>query len=367
MQKKILFIRFSSLGDVVLTESTIRLAKAYFPDYEIHYLTKPAFVDIIESFSDENQSLVDKIYLWKDKLNLIYSLNKEKYTAIIDLHCKFNTFLVKFFVKSEFTITYQKDHFLRILMIKKLTEKHIESVVHNYISTLEKLSKIKKIQSDFSLSQSLQDNICFPRLRANNKSLDEVKKIFSDYELTYCSDLNPADYSKKYLIAIFPGAQHKTKQFPIEKLAEFINTVPVYWNCSFIIMGDYKEKEYALKLRNLVEQRIYDLCGAFTIKQLIAAISMVHIVISNDSGPMHIAASLSKPQIAFYGATHSRLGFRPLNTKAVIIQKNIFCQPCSLHGGEECPKNNYYCMKLITNEEVFNVFKKLFEKEVLGV
>ncbi len=368
--KKILFIRFSSLGDIVLTESTVRLTKTYFPDYEIHYLTKKPFADLVKGFSyydfETLYPLVNKVHLWQDKMQLISLLNKEKFSYIVDLHSKFNSFIVKLLVKSDYTITWKKQHLLRLFMIKKLTDKHIDSVVWNYLETIKVIASTQK---DISISEE-DINSCFkPQLIVNQQDSDyqKVKDIFSSHNITVSNVNKPEEFSGKYLIAIFPGAQHKTKQFPIEKLAFFIDTIPEHWKCSFVIMGDYTEKELAINLNRLTEQPVYDLTGAFNIKQLIIAVNFMHTVISNDSGPMHIAAALDKPQIALYGATHSKLGFRPLNDKAVIIQKNLFCQPCSLHGSESCPKNHFYCMKSITTEDLFTSFKKLFEDKVLGI
>lgn len=368
--KKILFIRFSSLGDIVLTESTIRLTKHFFPDFEIHYLTKEPFDELVKNFliyeNNNFYPLIDKVYLWKNKLKLLRLLNQEKYTYIVDLHSKFNSFIVKLATKSNYTIIWKKQHLRRLMMIKRLTDKHIDSVVWNYLNTL---NMIASTQKNISLNPNEINSLHKPQLLINTQDADykKVMDIFAVHNLTVSNIDKPEDFAGKYMIAIFPGAQHKTKQYPIEKMALFIDSIPEYWHCSFVIMGDYKEKDIAINLRRLTNQTIFDLTGAFNIKQLIYAINFMHAVISNDSGPMHIAAALNKPQIALYGATHTKLGFRPLNDNAEIIQKNLYCQPCSLHGSDSCPKNHFLCMKSIQTEELFIVFKKMFEDKVLRI
>jgi len=124
-------------------------------------------------------------------------------------------------------------------------------------------------------------------------------------------------------------------------------------------MGDWNEKNIAYRLKRLTGVPLYDLIGAFALGLLPAAMSLLDIVITNDSGPMHIAAALGKSQIAIFGATHPRLGFRPLNDNAVIIQSENKCRPCSLHGSDNCRKYQLKCMYDIHSKEVFEALEKM--------
>jgi len=170
----------------------------------------------------------------------------------------------------------------------------------------------------------------------------------------------------QYLIGVFPGAKHNTKMYPIERIINFIIDVPDHWKCSFVFLGDWTDKEFTNKIRLLSDIKFYDLVGALDVQQLVGAVSMLDVVVSNDSGPMHIAAALGKPQIVIYGATHTRLGFRPLNDKAEILHANISCQPCSLHGSKECKRGTFKCMRDISSDEVYEVFKWVFEEMVVN-
>jgi len=75
---------------------------------------------------------------------------------------------------------------------------------------------------------------------------------------------------------------------------------------------------------------------------------------------MHLAAALRKPQIAIFGGTHPRLGFAPLNDKAIVLTADLACQPCSLHGRNKCPKGTFECMKQITPEMVEKALENIF-------
>jgi len=354
---KLLFIRFSSLGDIVLTEPCIRLAKALFPDSQIHYLTKPQYAPLLYSFQN-----IDKIHLYEKKFTLIKLLRAENYTYIIDLSAKLSSFLIKLFVPATKTITYKKQHFLRWCIVKKLTKKGIDTVVNNYIQTI--LSSVKTDADGINAVPT-------PKLTPLPEDILRAKEIFSNYQISLPSSENERtsdeNQTKHILLGIFPGAQHMTKQYPLEKLANVILTIPEEWDISIIILGDWDEKNIAYRLRKLTGLPLYDLTGAFELRILPAAISLLDVVITNDSGPMHIAAALSKPQVAIFGATHTRLGFRPLNDKAIIVQADLPCRPCSLHGGEKCTRGQLKCMYDIHSKEVFEAVEEGIRVQGLGI
>ncbi len=323
--KKILIIRLSSLGDIVLTQSAVQVLRNEFPDVQIHYLTKKMFAPIVEMFN-----CVDEIHYWENKYTLLKNLRKIKFDLTIDLHAKFNTFTIKSFICAKQTITYNKKHMLRRQIVKKRTSRTISSTVELYFTALKKIG----IESEISVPKLfLAKDIVMPIMLPENKQA-------------------------KY-IGLFPGALHKTKQYPINQLAKFIDSVPTEWNCKFLIFGSKAESNLANELSSFTETDIIDLCGKLDLQQLVFAINKMDVIITNDSGPMHIAAALEKPQIAIFGATHPKLGFAPMNKKAIFLSSNLLCQPCSLHGSENCPKKHFNCMKLISSEQILNSLKTL--------
>ena len=323
--KKILVIRLSSLGDIVLTQSAVQAVQNEFPDAQIHYLTKKVFVPIVEMFN-----CVDTIHYWENKYTLLKNLRKIKFDMAIDLHSKLNTFLIKSTINAKQTVTYNKKHFLRRQIVKGKTNKVISSTVGLYFTAL------KKIGSESEMS--------VPKLFPVKNT--KMPKAFIINE------------NVKY-IGLFPGALHKTKQYPLNLLAEFIDSVPTEWNCQFLIFGSESERDLVEELNSITETDIIDLCGKLNLQQLVFAINMMDVMITNDSGPMHIAAALEKPQIAIFGATHPKLGFAPMNKKAILLSANLQCQPCSLHGSDNCPKKHFNCMKSISAEQILNSLKTL--------
>ncbi len=323
--KKILVIRLSSLGDIVLTQSAVQALRNEFPDAQIHYLTKKVYSPIVEMFN-----CVDEIHYWENKYTLLKNLRKIKFDIAIDLHSKFNTFIIKSSIATKRTVTYNKKHLLRCQIVKKKTSRRISSTVALYFTALKKIG----------LESKLSEPKLFPVKNT------EMPEIF------------PVSEQVKY-IGIFPGALHKTKQYPVKQLAEFIDSIPTEWSCCFIIFGSKAERNLADELNSLTDSELHDLCGKLDLQQLVSAISKVDVVITNDSGPMHIAAALEKPQIAIFGATHPKLGFSPMNKNSIILSANLECQPCSLHGGKKCPEKHFNCMRSISIEQILNSLKIL--------
>ena len=313
--KKILILRLSSIGDIVLTQPVAKVLREVYPDATIDYLTKESFIGIVKAFG-----CIDTTHIWKNKKEILRKLRMQKYDLVIDLHSKLNTFIIKSLIRGKKTVTYNKKHYLRKKIVKKFTGKSITSTVELYFSALKKIG--------------ITEPIKYPELYPDKSEKISMGKRFPG----------------KKLIGIFPGALHSTKMYSLEKLAKFIDSIPSEWNCKFIILGSKSEKFLSAELQEKTKTDLHDLCGEFNISQLISAINNMDVVISNDSGPMHIAAALSKSQIALFGATHPRLGFAPLNKKAVIISSNISCQPCSLHGAAICPKGHFLCMNSISPE-----------------
>lgn len=328
---KILILRLSSIGDIVLTQPIVAALVKQYPQAEIHYLTKKPFRAIVESFG-----FPITIHSWEELKNFasLFKFGRlHKFDLVVDLHKKFNTFLIKTAVAGKKTVTYEKHHILRRKIVKHKTTETISSTVDLYFSALNKLG--------FSTKQS------YPKLIPNELINLELNKHF----IKTNPDLK--------FIGVFPGAQHKTKQYPIEQLKDVLELISKDKKLLFFSLGSASEQHLADYLITNTNLEIIDLCGKLSIEELIDVTAKLDFVISNDSGPMHIAAALGKSQIASFGATHPKLGFAPLNKNALIISADLPCQPCSLHGGEYCPLGHFNCMRSITPEIIATKISQL--------
>jgi len=330
---KILVIRFSSLGDVLLTTPIVRSIRKNYPSAEIHFLTKKEFAPILENNPNINQII--KYDNKNDRfIDIIKLIANNQYDLIIDLQSKLNSFLIKLFAGNSKHVTYNKRHFYRWRLTHKSLSKNlapIKSTVSLYSTVLDKLGiKLDAEKLDIFLP----------------KNQDE---IYSTFRIPH----------SEFRISISPGASHFTKQYPADYYSYLINMITDKLNAQIILLGSKNEKKLTAQIANGCKKKILDLAGETDIMDMAVIIKNSELFISGDCGPMHIAAALNIPQIAIFGPTHPKLGFAPINTNAVIIQKDLSCRPCSLHGREKCPKTHFKCMKDIKPEEILTKIEML--------
>ncbi len=329
---KILIIRLSSIGDIVLTQPIVKKLNEVFPEAELHYLTKEQYKALPELFD-----IPLKVIPYSKTVGFHYWLSKQKYDYVFDLHAKFSSFLIKLAAGTAFNFTYSKQHFLRDKIVKHQTKLVINSTLDLYQTAL--------LKADTTLNNiALAGSLCSPVLKPEAAEIEKMANRIHRQQ-------------GKKMVALFPGATHNTKMYPAESFIKLIQICGDEFH--FWLLGSKSEQELTYKINFETADKSTDLGGKFDLQELIAVIALAEVVITNDSGPMHIAAALGKPQIAMFGATHPMLGFKPLNTNANVIVKNLDCQPCSLHGGDACPKGNFACMLSIKPDEIRSLLKTI--------
>ncbi len=330
---KILIIRFSSLGDVLLTTPIIRTIRNNYPSAEIHFLTKKQFAPILENNPNINQIIKYDSQTERFK-NIIKKIAKNRYDLIIDLHSKLNSFWIKLFSGSCKKITYNKRHLYRWWLTHKSLSKNlapIKSTVSLYSTALDKFG----IELDCE-----KLDIFLPK---------NQNKIYSAFNIP----------NSAFRISLSPGATHFTKQYPAKYYSQLIDIMINKFNAQVILLGNEYEKSLTIQIANNCKNKILDLSGKTGIMEMAIIIKNSDLFISGDCGPMHIAGALNKPQIAIFGSTHPKLGFTPINPNLVIIQKELSCRPCTLHGRDNCPKGHFKCMMDIKPEEIFEKIESI--------
>jgi len=330
---KILVIRFSSLGDVLLTTPIVRSIRKNYPSAEIHFLTKKQFAPILE-----NNPYINQIIKYDTKNNrfidIIKLIANNQYDLIIDLQNKLNSFLIKAFAGRCKKITYNKKHFYRWRLTHKSLSKNlapIKSTVSLYSTVLDKLGiKLDEDKLDIFLP-------------------DNQDEIYSEFRIK----------NSELRISISPGATHFTKQYPADYYSQIVDMITDRLNAQIILLGSKSEKKLTAQISDGCKKKILDLAGETDIMDMAIIIKNSELFISGDCGPMHIAAALNIPQIAIFGPTHPKLGFAPINTNAVIVQKALSCRPCGLHGREKCPKAHFKCMMDIKPKEIFEKIESI--------
>lgn len=314
---KILIIRLSSLGDIILTQPICALLHESYPDAELHYLCKPEFAALVAHFG-----LPITIVHYYKSLAWNLSLLSKRYDLVVDLHGKFSSILAAFLVKAKSRSRYAKQRSLRKAIVAHTTESSIDSTVSLYHSALRKIG----------IRTAWHNPVLYPDRPPESTQPHTTR------------------------IACFPGANHYTKRWPVANWRELIGSMP---EISFTLMGGGGDITLAKEICSGEFSNCKDLTGNFSIAELINELPAYDLILSGDTGPMHLAAALALPQIAIFGGTHPRLGFKPLNSKAEILCADLGCQPCSLHGLKDCPLGHFKCMELIKPDDVAKRVREL--------
>ncbi|MBN2611821.1 MAG: glycosyltransferase family 9 protein [Bacteroidales bacterium] len=327
---KFLIVRFSSIGDIVLTTPVIRCLKQQVEGAEVHFLTKKQFYPVIKSNPN-----IDKIYLLDNSFGaLIKHLKQEEYHYIIDLHHNLRTLRLKQALRV-LAFPFDKLNFKKWLLVNlKINKLPAVHIVDRYFHTV-------------SLFDVVNDG----------KGLDYF--IPEDEEVNLSS--LPEAYRKGY-IAVVVGAGHVTKQIPDDKLAEICNRIEL----PVVLLGGREDYQKAENVKKQCSKELFNGCGKYSINQSASLIRQAAVVITPDTGLMHIAAAFKKKIISVWGNTVPEFGMYPYHphpSSAIFEVKGLKCRPCSKIGYAKCPKKHFRCMNEIDYESLVNAITSLLKIE----
>lgn len=311
---KILVVRFSSIGDIVLTTPVIQALKESGESREIHFLTKKNFRSILE-----DNPHVDKLILIEKSIDeVIAKLKQENYDLIVDLHNNLRTKSLKSKLRKP-SRTFQKLNIAKWLLvnfkINRLPDLHI---VDRYLETVKDLIKEKPRKGEFYISKE--------------NEVDPKELIGS---------------SKGSYITVAVGAKFATKQIPTQKLKEILDNAGL----PIVLLGGTEDKIKGEEIVNSISGEIYDLCGELNLQQSASVVAQSKVLLTSDTGLMHIAACYDVPIVSVWGNTVPELGmypYRPASKESYTIHevKELSCRPCSKIGFESCPKKHFNCMMM---------------------
>ena len=308
--KKILLIRFSSIGDIVLTTPIIRCVKQQL-NAEIHFLTKEVFAGLV--LSNPN---ISKVITIKSKVAEVKKqLQAENYDFVIDLHHNLRTAQVKIILKKP-SASFPK------LNIKKWL------VVNTPINLLPKTHIVDRY---FETVKSLG-------ITNDKKGLDYFIPLADQIPTSAL----PISHEKNF-IAFTTGTLKATKQLPLNKMIAIIQ----HCNLPVIMLGSQNDFELAGKVEKACGEMVFNACGKYNLNESASIIQQAAFVIAHDTGLMHIAAAFKKKIFSVWGNTIPEFGMAPYLPgigSEIIEIKNLDCRPCSKLGFDECPKGHFRCM-----------------------
>lgn len=323
---KFLIIRFSSIGDIVLTTPVIRCLRKKFPDAEIHFLTKHTYKNIVAS-----NPYLNKIHTLGDSFELmLHELKTEEYDFIIDLHHNLRTLRIKKFLKNVKAFSFDK------LNIQKFIYTNFK------INTLPKIHIVERYLQTVNTLGVVNDGLGLDYFIPENDKIS-TKDLPASHMLGY--------------IAVVIGAALATKKLPLHKLKELCSLI----KHPIILLGDKDDYEDALMIAASDDIKMYNACGKFNLNESADILNGAKLVITHDTGLMHIAAALQKPIISVWGNTVTDFGMYPYYGKLsaqhfdVVEINKLWCRPCSKIGYKKCPRGHFKCMELIAVNEIVNM------------
>lgn len=312
---RILIIRLSSLGDILLTTPLIRAIKKKLPHIKIDYLLKREYSDLLK-----NNPHINQIHFYKkDEIKIIsQSLAAQNYDLIIDLQNNFRSREITLKLKSK-ALRFKKYSLRKFLLVKTKINlmKNLPSIPERYAATLG--------------------------LELDNEGIE----IHSDkIPSNVLSEL-------KNTVGICPGAKHFTKRYPIEYQIQLCKLL-IQNNYNVILFGGRIDESICREISSKVPQ-VINLQNDDDILQTVSDMRLCDTIICNDSGLMHVASKINKKLFAIFGSTVKEFGFMPYNCdKSVIVEnKSLSCRPCSHIGRSSCPKSHFKCMKELKPENIF--------------
>lgn len=318
----IMVIRFSSIGDIVLTTPVIRVLKTEFPNAKIHWVTKSKFKSVLEGYE-----FIDYSWAWDIDEEKSHCSNF-KFDYIVDLHNNLRSFLVKY----------------RFPSVKKASFKK-----RNFSKWLFTLTKNPKFQVNHTVIRYFEAaQIC--------GVVNDGRGV--DYPLKSKDYTKPLELEGSYSVIVL-GGTYATKRIPEEIISKIIESSSNKW----VFIGGKEEGQLGDMLAITSPSRIVNMAGKCNLKESAEIIKGSNFVISGDTGMAHIAAAFNKPMALIWGNTDPGYGMAPwyANDGAEMVHfkvDNLSCHPCSKLGFEQCPKAHFRCMMDQKVEEIVKIAEK---------
>jgi heptosyltransferase-2 len=340
---KILIIRFSSIGDIVLASPLIRVLRSAYPSSQIDFLVKAEYAELVK-FNPHLSSVIELKTVEQEELkSLKNEIKLHRYDAIIDIHNSLRSQYLRWFAGVENSSVVNKRVITRFILVKFKWNyyRSIVSVAERYLETVKKFG----IQND-----GLGLEIFIP-----DETISTANSMMDKYQLSRF----------EYVIGVVPSARHFTKCWLPERFVEFGVEIAQKRRVKIIIFGSKEEHDYCGDIAQMINTKLgsnaaESLAGKLTLLETAAVLDICNLVLTNDTGVMHLAAARKRKIVAIFGSTVQEFGFFPYDTENLVIErKGLSCRPCSHIGLAKCPRGHFRCMKDIQVNDVITAAQKL--------
>lgn len=338
---RLLVIQTAFLGDAVLTTPLLGALRARFPSAAISVLCTPEVADVFSRHAAVSEVILfdkrGKEKSLKSRWRLAQKLARHHFDLAVIPHRSLTSALLAALAGIPRRIGFSSSQGQWLLTDKVPFRWGVHDVDRN-LSLLMPLGV-----QDYSGTLSL---------KAEPAALDSIDSRLRQ------AGIRGSDF----ILGINAGSVWATKRWLPENFAAVADRVMRDWGAKVVFVGGHKDKGVVDRVIAAMKEKPLNWAGQTSLKELIGLISRCSAFLTNDSGPMHIAVAAQVPTVAIFGPTTRELGFFPYGTGHRVIEKDLSCRPCGLHGADKCPLGHFECMTKITPDEVFATLAELRQK-----
>lgn len=333
--KRILVIRLSSLGDVVLTLPALSALKSAWPQAHITFLVKKSFAPVLVGHPHVDEvAEFESLGVW----GWAREIRRRRFDLVVDLHGTFRSRLWSLVSSAGRRVRYDKRAWERRLLVwfKKPSDRLNDGVVERYVESLA------------PLGVAATDMV--PRLPVPPRD-----RLADDLERR----LGPGPF-----IGVAPGALHATKRWFPDRFAQAADRLSRELNLPVVLLGSKSDRGAVEWVLRTLESPAVSVAGQTSVRDLMIVLSKCRVVLTNDSGALHVSAALGVPTVAIFGPTVKPFGFFPKGHWTTVVEsEGLDCRPCSLHGAKTCPKGHFRCMNDVSVDRVVNAARDLIRSD----
>jgi heptosyltransferase II len=323
----VLVVRFSAIGDILLTTPLLRAIRARYPGARIAVLTKESYVPLLSH--NPHVSEVLPVAPHEGVLAIAERIRGVRYSHLLDLHANLRSHALRRLAPGPWR-SYEKRTLDRALLITAKRDRYGTNVpiAERYFEAAKELEvEPDGGPPDFFLSEEAD---CRAAERLDAVGLGRERPI----------------------VAIAPGAAHATKRWPVEHWIELVGRITPT-GADVAILGGADGAEPAAAIASAAGANVANLAGALGLQETGAVIRRSEVLISGDTGVMHMATGVGTPVVALFGPTVRQFGFFPYRSPSSVVELELPCRPCSAHGTRRCPLGHHHCMRQLVPDLVF--------------
>ncbi len=317
MEPDILLLRFSAIGDLILTTPLLRALRTRYPGGRITMVTREDLADTLR-----HNPRLDRLITWRHGTplsGLITELRAGHWTHRLDLHDSLRSRWIRHRVGGRWT-RYSKHRFRRTLLIasKGRLGGDLGPVAERYFTAARQLDVAPDgAPAEFFLSREAEA---------------AADRFLSQHGLG----------RHRRLIALVPGAAHRTKRWPEPYWHELIERLLT--DHDVVILGGPAERDLGQRLVPVARNGLANAAGAFSLVTSGALVKRADVIVSGDTGLLHLATAVGTPAVALYGPGIRQFGFFPYRARATVLEQQLGCRPCRAHGSDACPRGHHRCL-----------------------